>query len=50
MFVFIQITLFLEIYLNDGEEVFTSRIYNKELDKKLSLKGTGHVRLTKWEL
>ena len=40
----------LEIYLNDGEEVFTSRIYNKELDKKLSLKGTGHVTLTKWEL
>ena len=40
----------LEVYLNDGEEVFTSRIYNKALDKKLSLTGTGQVTLTKWSL
>ncbi len=40
----------LEVYLNDGEEVFTSRIYNKELGKKLSLAGTGQVTLTKWSL
>lgn len=40
----------LEVYLNEGEEVFTSRIYNKELDKKLELTGTGQVTLTKWSL
>ncbi|MDD5985103.1 MAG: GH32 C-terminal domain-containing protein [Turicibacter sp.] len=40
----------LEVYLNEGAEVFTSRIYNKELDKTLTLSGTGRVELTKWSL
>lgn len=40
----------IEIYLNDGEEVFTSRIYNNQLDKNLSLVGTGYATLTKWSL
>ena len=37
----------LEVYLNGGEEVFTSRIYNNQLDKNLSLVGTGYATLTK---
>lgn len=40
----------LEIYLNEGAEVFTSRIYNKKLDQTLTLSGTGDVTLTKWSL
>ena len=40
----------LEIYLNEGAEVFTSRIYNKKLDETLTLSGTGDVTLTKWSL
>ena len=40
----------IEIYLNGGEEVFTSRIYNNQLDKNLSLVGTGYASLTKWSL
>ena len=40
----------LEVYLNGGEEVFTSRIYNKGVDQTLELMGTGEVTLTKWTL
>lgn len=40
----------LEVYLNGGEEVFTSRIYNNQLDKNLGLVGTGYATLTKWSL
>lgn len=40
----------LEVYLNGGEEVFTSRIYNEGFDPKLSLEGKGLVSITKWSL
>lgn len=40
----------LEVYLNGGEDVFTSRIYNKGVDQTLELMGTGEVTLTKWTL
>ena len=38
----------LEIFLNDGEEVFSTRIYNDCLDKTLKLKGNGIAILNKW--
>ena len=31
----------LEIFLNHGEEVFSTRIYNDDIDKNLKLKGNG---------
>lgn len=40
----------VEVYLNDGEEVFTSRLYNKVIDSKLTLEGNGQVNLVKWQL
>ncbi|HAX73112.1 MAG TPA: sucrose-6-phosphate hydrolase [Firmicutes bacterium] len=40
----------LEIYLNGGEEVFTTRIYNEGHDTQLSVSGNGSLTLTKWEL
>lgn len=38
----------LEIFLNDGEEVFSTRIYNDYLDNTLKLKGNGISILNKW--
>ena len=40
----------LEVYLNGGGEVLTSRIYNEGFDPKLSLEGNGIVSITKWSL
>lgn len=40
----------LEIFLNDGEEVFTTRIYNDEVDKSLYIKGNGTVSIEKWNI
>ena len=40
----------LEIFLNDGEEVFTTRIYNDSIDKCLKLEGTGTALIEKWNL
>ena len=40
----------LEIFLNSGEEVFSTRLYNKTLDKRFILQGLGVIDITKWEL
>lgn len=40
----------VEVYLNDGAEVFTSRVYNKAMNKNLTLEGNGQVNITKWQL
>lgn len=40
----------MEIFLNDGEEVFTTRIYNDEVDKFLKIKGNGTVSIEKWNI
>ena len=40
----------LEIFLNDGEEVFSSRIYNDSMDSTLTLLGEGTVKIEKWNL
>jgi beta-fructofuranosidase len=40
----------LEIFLNDGEEVFTTRIYNNQADKFLKIKGNGTVSIKKWNI
>ena len=40
----------VEVYLNNGAEVFTTRIYNKEVDQNLVLEGEGQVNLVKWQL
>ena len=39
----------LEIFLNNGEEVFTTRIYNTSIDSALKLSGNGIVEIEKWE-
>lgn len=39
----------LEIYINEGEEVFTSRVYNQSFDANLTLVGEGQVKLTKYQ-
>ena len=38
----------LEIFLNKGEEVFSTRIYNDLVDATLTLKGKGTARIEKW--
>ena len=38
----------LEVFLNEGEEVFTTRIYNDKIDSKLKLSGSGTVEVEKW--
>ena len=38
----------LEIFLNNGEEVFSTRIYNDLVDSTLTLKGNGTARIEKW--
>lgn len=40
----------VEVFLNNGEEVFTTRIYNDKIDSKLRVKGTGKVTINKWNL
>ncbi|GAA0084000.1 sucrose-6-phosphate hydrolase [Clostridium sp. CTA-7] len=40
----------LEIFINDGEEVFTTRIYNDTVDRFLSIKVNGKINLRKWNL
>lgn len=40
----------LEIFLNGGEEVFTTRIYNDEIDKSFNIKGNGTVSIEKWNI
>jgi beta-fructofuranosidase len=40
----------LEIFLNDGEEVFSTRIYNDYIDRTLTLIGEGIVKIEKWNL
>ena len=40
----------LEIFLNNGEEVFTTRIYNDSIDTLLKLSGNGVVTIEKWNL
>lgn len=40
----------LEIFLNDGEEVFTTRIYNDKVDKYFKVKGDGEVSIEKWNI
>lgn len=38
----------LEIFLNNGEEVFSTRIYNDSVDSFLILKGNGIATVEKW--
>ena len=38
----------LEIFLNNGEEVFSTRIYNDSVDTSLNLKGNGIAIIEKW--
>lgn len=38
----------LEIFLNDGKEVFSTRIYNDSVDNTLKLKGTGTAIIERW--
>lgn len=38
----------LEIFLNNGEEVFSTRIYNDSVDSSLILKGNGIATVEKW--
>ena len=40
----------LEIFLNDGEEVFTTRIYNDSVDTTLKLRGNGSAIVENWNL
>ena len=40
----------LEIFLNNGEEVFTTRIYNDSIDNLLKLRGNGTAIIEKWNL
>lgn len=40
----------IEVYLNGGAEVFTTRIYNHEVDKNLVFEGNGEVNIVKWQL
>lgn len=38
----------LEIFLNDGSEVFSTRIYNDGIDTKLKLNGSANASIEKW--
>ena len=38
----------LEIFLNNGEEVFSTRIYNDSVDTALKLRGNGSAIVEKW--
>lgn len=38
----------LEIFLNGGEEVFSTRIYNDSIDATLKLQGNGTAKIEKW--
>ena len=40
----------LEIFLNDGEYVMTSRVYPKKLIENLLIEADGKVKVTHWEL
>lgn len=40
----------LEIFLNNGEEVFTTRVYNDSIDATLSLSGSGIAKIEKWDI
>ena len=40
----------LEIFLNNGEEVFSTRIYNDSIDTLLKLRGNGIATIEKWNL
>lgn len=40
----------LEVFLNNGEEVFTTRIYNETIDRKLKIEGNGKVTISKWNI
>lgn len=40
----------IEVFLNDGEEVFTTRIYNDIIDRLVKIKGNGTVDIRKWNI
>ena len=40
----------IEIFINDGEEVFTSRVYNDMLDTNVILEGEGTAIIRKWNI
>ena len=40
----------LEIFLNDGEEVFSTRIYNDDIDTNLKLRGNGTAIVEKFNI
>ena len=40
----------LEVFLNDGAEVFSTRIYNEGIDKNISIVGIGKANVKKWNI
>lgn len=40
----------LEIFINDGEEVFSTRIYNDSIDNILKVKGNGTAIIERWNI
>ncbi len=38
----------MEIFINNGHEVFTTRVYNDTLDKTIELNGDGKALLNRW--
>ncbi|MER2064144.1 MAG: GH32 C-terminal domain-containing protein, partial [Alkalibacterium sp.] len=43
-------TTSLEIFLNDGEYVMSSRVYPKKEKETILIEGTSQLTLTKWDL
>jgi beta-fructofuranosidase len=39
----------IEIFINDGEEVFTSRVYPNKNDDLIMFKGNGILKVNKWD-
>lgn len=40
----------LEVFLNNGEEVFTTRIYNEKIDSKFKVSGNGKLHIQMWKI
>ena len=40
----------MEIFINDGEEVFTTRVYNESLDSDIILSGKGTAVIKRWNI
>ncbi|MGL5381702.1 glycoside hydrolase family 32 protein [Clostridium sp.] len=40
----------LEIFINDGMYVLSTRVYNEDIDKLLTIEGVGKINIDKWDL